>query len=295
MAPGRIGTFGPVSPSPLPPPPPDAGGWAVAAAHLTGAPAPGPRVGADLDAVLFDAGGVLVVPDPLSIGPALARFGATSDLDRLIRAHYVGMRAHAGSRAEGGEVWLDYLRAHVAAAGVPEECADEALTAMARVFGHHTWRFPLLETVTAMERLRALGTPLGVVSNAVGQVEDLLRFTACCQVGPGAGVPVDVVVDSGVVGVEKPDPRIFAPALAVMTGLGVEPGRIGYVGDSARYDVAGARAAGLVPLLLDPYDLHADVDLGADAHRIRSVHDLLPAPLPPETAAAGSVAAGRSR
>jgi putative hydrolase of the HAD superfamily len=245
---------------------------------------PAPRIGAELDAVLFDAGGVVVVPDPLSTGPALAPFGATSDLATLIRAHYVGMRAHAGSTAEGEEVWLDYLRAHVAATGVPAERLDEALAAFVRVFGHRTWRFPLLETITAMEALRAQGTPLGVVSNAVGQVEAVLRDQSCCQVGPGGGVEVDVVVDSGVVGVEKPDPAVFAPALEVMAGFGVEPGRIGYVGDSLRYDVAGARAAGLVPLLLDPHALHADVDLGPGAHRIASVHDLLPLPDRPEAA-----------
>jgi putative hydrolase of the HAD superfamily len=241
-----------------------------------------PRVGADLDAVLFDAGGVIVVPDPFSTGPALAPFGATADLATLVRAHYVGMRAHAGSTADEEGVWLDYLRAHVLATGVDEDRLPEALDAFVRVFGHRTWRFPLLETITAMERLRGGGTPLGVVSNAVGQVEAVLRFTSCCQVGPGGGVEVDVVVDSAVVGIEKPDPGIFAPALEVMAGFGVEPERIGYVGDSLRYDVAGARAAGLVPLLLDPDDLHADLDLGPGAHRIRSVHDLLPLPARPE-------------
>lgn len=270
----------PVDPSS--PPPADAGGWAAAAAHLEVDHAPGPRIGAELDAVLFDAGGVIVVPDPLSTGPALAPFGAVADLATLVRAHYVGMRAHAGSVAEGEHIWLDYLRAHIGATGVAADRIDEATAAFVRVFGHRTWRFPLLETITAMERLRDLGTPLGVVSNAVGQVEEVLRVMACCQVGPGAGVEVDVVVDSEVVGVEKPDPRIFAPALAVMAGLGVEASRIGYVGDSLRYDVAGARAAGLVPLLLDPHDLHADLDLGPGAHRIRSVHDLLPLPARPE-------------
>lgn len=256
---------------------------ATLVAHLAPDDTGGPRIGAGLDAVLFDAGGVIVVPDPLSTGPALAPFGATSDLATLVRAHYVGMRALAGSTLEGETVWLDYLQAHVLATGVAEDRLPEALAAFVRVFGHRTWRFPLLETVTAMERLRDLGTPLGIVSNAVGQVEAVLRDQSCCQVGPGGGVEVDVVVDSGVVGIEKPDPGVFAPALAVMEGLGVTPDRIGYVGDSVRYDIAGARAAGLVPLLLDPYDLHADLDLGPGAHRIRSVHDLLPAPARPES------------
>lgn len=235
-----------------------------------------PVVGRDLDAVLFDVGGVLTLPDPVALGAALAPMGATGTLAELIGAHYVGMRAHAGSTAEGRGPWLDYIATYLAEAGVPAERMDEAWVAFTRVFGHYAWRFPVVETVTAMERLGEAGVLLGVVSNAAGQVEGLIRNLGLCQVGPGGGVPVEVVVDSGVVGVEKPDPAVFAPALEVMAARGVDPARIGYVGDSLRYDVAGARAAGLVPLLLDPYDLYDGVDLGPGAHRIGSVHDLLP-------------------
>jgi putative hydrolase of the HAD superfamily len=252
-----------------------AAGGLVAATSL----ARGPRLGAELDAVLFDAGGVMLVPDPLTIGPALAPFGGTTDIGALVRGHYVAMRAHAGSDEDGPGRWLDALRAFVAAVGVPDERADEAMGAMVRVFGHRTWRFPLVETIIAMERMRDLGTPMGVVSNADGQIEGILLHQLCCQVGPGGGVPVDVIVDSGIVGVEKPDPAVFAPALEVLAGLGAtDPSRIGFVGDSAVYDVEGARNAGLLPLLLDPYDLHGDLDLGDDVHRIASVHDLLPLP-----------------
>lgn len=257
--------------------PADAGGWAAVARRLAPSDTrPGPRVGQELDAVLLDAGGVIVVPDPHATGPVLARFGGATDLATLVRSHYVGMRAHAGSTSEGSGIWLDYLRAYVAAAGVAAEAVDDAVVTLTRVFGHRIWRHPLMETVIALERLRDLGTPLGVVSNADGQIEAVLAHQGCCQVGPGGGVEVDVVVDSSVVGVEKPDPAVFAPALEVMESLGVSPRRIGYVGDSLRYDVAGARAAGLVPILLDPHGLHGDLDAGSDVHRIASVHDLLP-------------------
>ena len=67
----------------------------------------------------------------------------------------------------------------------------------------------------------------------------------------GAGVPVGVIVDSAVVGVAKPDPAIFRIAL---DALGVPAsGAVLYVGDSLRYDVAGALAAGLQPVHFDPY------------------------------------------
>ena len=62
-----------------------------------------------------------------------------------------------------------------------------------------------------------------------------------------------VIVDSAVVGVAKPDPRIFGFAL---DALGVPAGHtVLHVGDSLRYDVAGALAAGLRPVHMDPYQL----------------------------------------
>ena len=47
--------------------------------------------------------------------------------------------------------------------------------------------------------------------------------------------------------------------------------RIAYVGDSVIMDVGGARAAGLHPILVDPFDDHPD----ADFDRIRSLDELL--------------------
>jgi FMN phosphatase YigB (HAD superfamily) len=49
------------------------------------------------------------------------------------------------------------------------------------------------------------------------------------------------------------------------------PERIAYVGDSYVNDVGGARAAGLVPLLYDPFDDHA----AYDCERLGSLHELL--------------------
>lgn len=56
----------------------------------------------------------------------------------------------------------------------------------------------------------------------------------------------DAIVVSGEVGVKKPDPRIFAPALE-QTGL--RPEQALFVGDAVE-DIEGARAAGLAPILI---------------------------------------------
>ena len=77
------------------------------------------------------------------------------------------------------------------------------------------------------------------------------------------------VVDSHVVGVAKPDPAIFGHAVELFDGI--DRSRIIYVGDSVTIDVEAASAAGLRPVLLDPYDDH----VGAPFERIREVGDLL--------------------
>ena len=47
------------------------------------------------DAVLFDAGGVLLLPDPHVFGPLLAYYGGDPSVDAHRRAHYAGMAAKA--------------------------------------------------------------------------------------------------------------------------------------------------------------------------------------------------------
>ena len=79
---------------------------------------------------------------------------------------------------------------------------------------------------------------------------------------------MSIVTDSHVIGYAKPDPRIFSDAIAA---LDLPPERIAYVGDSYVNDVGGARAAGLVPLLYDPFDDHADYD----CERLGSLHEVL--------------------
>jgi putative hydrolase of the HAD superfamily len=132
-----------------------------------------------------------------------------------------------------------------------------------------------------MDGLRALATsglPMGVVSNSDGTVQSELRRLGVCYAPDGrepardqaaAGVRVGVVVDSAVVGVAKPDPAIFRIAL---DALGVSPSAaVLHIGDSLRYDVTGALAAGLTPVHLDPYGFCPAPD---GHHHVRSLADV---------------------
>jgi FMN phosphatase YigB (HAD superfamily) len=218
------------------------------------------------DAVLFDAGGVLVLPDPTVIAPLLARYGASTDEHLHRRAHYAGMKVKS-DRSEPEHTWDAYDVAYAAAVGVDPADLDEAAFVLGRTRSPWLWRWTIPESRAALDTLSRCGVPMGVVSNASGQIEATLQ-REICQVGPGAHIEMRCIVDSHVVGVTKPDPAIFDHALAYFAEF--ERSRIVYVGDSVTMDIGAASSAGLHPVLLDPYDDHP----GADFERIGSIAEL---------------------
>jgi putative hydrolase of the HAD superfamily len=215
----------------------------------------------DVDAVLLDLGGVFYLPDHERMLAALARLDVSVDATDLDRAHYAGIAALGnpsivGHHGDGSNLWHAYNRAYASVCGVPADRLDEGTeTLLAEFRRGDVW---IRQIPGAREALRALsdrGLRLAVVSNADGTVEEQLRLDGTCQVGPGAGVEVDAVLDSGVVGISKPDPAIFHLALE---RLDVAAERTIHVGDTPAADVVGALAAGVRPVLVDPYDFHPD-------------------------------------
>jgi FMN phosphatase YigB (HAD superfamily) len=224
-------------------------------------------VSVPIEGVLFDAGGVLVLPDPTVLGPLLVPYGGDPGVPAHHRAHYAGMAVKGRAGATEGD-WVEYDMAYVRSIGVPPHDEDEAAWLLGRTRSARLWRYPIASSVVAMRELYERGVPIGVVSNASGQIEATLLRSAVCQVGDGPGVPVKCVIDSKVVGVQKPDPRIFTFGL---DALGLPAEKVAYVGDSLHMDVGGALAAGLQPFHVDPYD-----DFPHASHRrIRSLDELL--------------------
>ena len=211
-------------------------------------------------AILLDAGGVLVFPEPDRLLPLLRGVGVAPDLATLERAHYRAMAIQDAEASPPVQAswWRNYLLGYVAACGVGQDRAELLATEMAQGIRGHGWTHVGLGAMDGLRAVAALGLPMGVVSNSDGSVEGDLRRQGVCYVpaatdgpGPPAGVPVGVIVDSAVVGVAKPDPAIFRIAL---DALGVAADRsVLHVGDSLRYDVAGALAAGLQPVHMDPH------------------------------------------
>lgn len=217
--------------------------------------------------VFLDAGGVLVTPHPDLIGQRFADLGIEVDPTLLVAAHYHGVLAIDVARAEP-EVFDDYHAAYARHLGIAEHRLADVASALDELWkAGGLWTAPLPGAAEGLAAIAATGTPIVIVSNADGTVADLLARSGLLQVGPGPGVEVAAIVDSGVVGVAKPDPRIFELALEL---AGTTADRAVHVGDAYQYDVRGARAAGVHPVLVDPFGLRADVD----CDRIEQLADL---------------------
>ena len=203
-----------------------------------------------VEAVIFDVGGVLLVPHHEVVGAAI---GVELDAPRAERAHYFGVQAldqaDDGRPAENAA----YLRAYAQTLGVAD--LSSTVARMHDLWGGPSlplWRQQVSGSRDGLRQLAGTRLKLGIVSNADGSIEEQLRVNEICQVGEGLGVPVLAIIDSTVVGVAKPSKEIFGHAL---DPLGVAPERAIYVGDTVRYDIRGARAAGLRPVHFDPLSL----------------------------------------
>jgi putative hydrolase of the HAD superfamily len=202
-----------------------------------------------VDAVLLDAGGVLLVPDPSAVRLELAPLGVTPDDDTCFRAHYASMRE---VDIIGGPDWPVVDRCFARAVGVPEDRVEDAVPFIDEIYMHDRWT-PVPGAAEALIALQDIGMPLAVVSNASGTMEQQLLTQEVCSVDGHTVAKVAIVVDSHVVGVEKPDPKIFSFALDALGSPA--PERCIYVGDTVAFDVVGARAAGLWPVHVDPFAL----------------------------------------
>jgi putative hydrolase of the HAD superfamily len=219
----------------------------------------------DRVALLLDVGGVLLLPDAAHLTEITARYGGADTPAKFLRAHYAAHNAAFPSRGPSQDYYL-LLPRH---AGVPEEhiaaCAEEYRTASQL---RNMWRAPSAESKATLAAIVAAGVPVAIVSQADGTIAQMLLDADMCHEGDGPAVRVDTIVDSTVVGFDKPDPRLFQCAL---DRLGVPGDRAVHVGDTVPADVRGAEAAGVTAVHFDPYE---DCDDPSGHHHIRVLADV---------------------
>jgi putative hydrolase of the HAD superfamily len=213
--------------------------------------------------VALDALGTLVEllpPAPLLVAELRVRGVAVSECEAAagLAAEIAYYRAHLHTAPDASSLALlrtrcaavlrDALtRAGAELGGLPADDLRPALLASLRFR-------PYPEVPDALRVLRRAGHRLVVVSNWDVSLHEMLRAT-------GLDVLVDGAVSSAEAGVAKPDPRIFARALELVAGRA--DGGL-HAGDSIEHDVAGARAAGLRPVLVARSGPGGGVPAGVD-------------------------------
>ncbi len=202
---------------------------------------------------------------------ALKQFGFDVDPAELRRGylaadHYYTLAAmetpiHLLDRDGREQVYLRYQQVMM------EEVGLDHATHLAKQIRNRYWEMdrelrPFLDAEQTLAKLKQAGYRLGLITNVADDpTQDLERV--------GLRKWFDTMTASCLVGVEKPDPRIFQ---AAMSEMGITPEQGVHVGDQFLADVQGAQSVGLKALLLDRYDLQE----GRHPVRIRSLNELPP-------------------
>ena len=204
-----------------------------------------------LRAIFFDAGNTLVRMNYAAIASQLAMLGhmvtpeAVQGAEWRARVRFdADVLAKANTSTESGAARASYLGLLLDELGIGDTATARAMASWRESYNAPIGIFDEAdpEGNAALVLCREAGLKVGVISNSNGTVRTLLTML-------GLARHLHFVLDSSEVGVEKPDARIFALALARAE---VEPAQAAHIGDLYSVDVCGARGAGLKGILLDP-------------------------------------------
>ncbi|MDE5657480.1 MAG: HAD family hydrolase, partial [Muribaculaceae bacterium] len=147
---------------------------------------------------------------------------------------------------------------------ITREVAEEKASPVAR-YCYERARASVDDARPVLEKL-AERYPLVLVSNFYGNVESVIRDMGIRQYFRG-------IIESAVVGVRKPDARIF---MLGVIALGLKPEEVLVVGDSMRKDIMPAESIGCRTAWLKGKGWTAEEDAMTHASQIASLDDLLP-------------------
>jgi putative hydrolase of the HAD superfamily len=209
-----------------------------------------------LRAIFFDAGNTLIYPRVEDLAADLTAQGYPATSEDFYAAERAGkqkldewlwpqIRQGVVPRTIDHYYWLEYLKALMGRIGAPLAEYERLMRRVGEGFREITlWSRVLPETPAFLEALRAQGYFLGVISNSIGTMEEQLGRVGLVRY-------FDTVLDSAIVGVEKPHPEIFQMALSRVPPCGIRPAEALFVGDTNATDMGGAQLAGLRGVLID--------------------------------------------
>jgi HAD superfamily hydrolase (TIGR01509 family) len=223
-------------------------------------------------ACIFDAGGTIVHPDWPRLSQIAAEVsGLTFMPDEMARAFGQVMRSVGLDMQREGFVLPDEMKAPhwtfrrmFVALGLDEKLSGTVIERVsASHAARHVWCGPDPAAADVLEKLKREGLLLAVISNTEdGRLVESLDAA-------GIARKFDLLIDSHLVNIRKPDPAIFNLTLE---RLDLQPNEAAYVGDSYAHDALPASAIGLRGILLDAHDLHPE----SICPRIKSLSELCP-------------------
>ena len=192
--------------------------------------------------IFFDVGNTLLFPNRERIHAPLAKRGVAPDsehlrgLERRIKNEFDSLMINDGSHDHG--FWSMFYSQLFTDLGLKDDSLHDELVTSIR----DSANWDQIRPGTCDELLQ-IGSRyrIGVISNADGRIEDVLRR---CQIADC----FLSITDSGLVGYEKPHPEIFRRALET---LNAKPEESLYVGDMYSVDYLGATGAGMQAVLMD--------------------------------------------
>jgi putative hydrolase of the HAD superfamily len=205
--------------------------------------------------LFLDAGYTLVFPRwDVALRSLLERYSQVKLTDEHLRRAERAAKlrldqAHGGSLASpvDAQFWDNFHSALLSSLGVNDASLIPEMVQGTRASAN--WR----ELAPELDRwLALLGTKykLAVISNSDGSIERLFREV-------GLAHHFAAIIDSGAVGVQKPDVRIFEHALDV---LGATAERSTYVGDVYSLDYLPPRRIGMHSVLMDTGQVYAETE-----------------------------------
>src|SRR5512145_910691 len=226
-------------------------------------------------AISFDLGQTLVELDESLLVKQVLRRGFVLEHALVMseQDHAWGVyNASKASGLTGFDAWASFMRdllthaemrnAESQALAMPEEREQCVRYLWSEQPTNNLWRKPIPGMLDLLRALDSRGTKIGVLTNSEGRARELVDEL-------GFGQFVQVVVDSGVEGIEKPDPRIFA---RMAERLSCSPTDMVHVGDSYEADVLGALGAQMTPVWLVREKTQQPVP--PNVHRCQSVAEL---------------------
>lgn len=214
-----------------------------------------------IKAIFFDVGNTLLFPNRERIHAPLAERGFAPDsahlrdLERRIKNEFDSLMINDGNHDHG--FWRMFYTQLFADIGLKDDSLRDQLVSTIRDSGNWDQIRPgtrhQLQEIASRYRI-------GVISNADGRIEDVLRRCeiADCFLS---------ITDSGLVGYEKPHPEIFRQALE---NLKAKPEESLYVGDVYSVDYLGATGAGMQAVLMDVPGAYT----GKGVERVESLTEL---------------------